>query len=99
MCTSLTESLWPIKLEINRCLHPIFTGSEINYLLNVFNVGQTRPLFCFIFVFSQNNDKYSTKFDSKSVDGVVGIRTQEHRMVGAVNSTELWRPILLAQTH
>ena len=34
-------------------------------------------LFLFIFVFSQYKDEYSTKFDYKSVDGVLGIRTQD----------------------
>ena len=28
----------------------------------------------------------------KSVDGVLGIRTQGHRMVGEDETTELWRP-------
>ena len=28
----------------------------------------------------------------KSVDGVLGIRTWDHRQVGAGKSTELWRP-------
>ena len=28
----------------------------------------------------------------KSIDGVLGIRTWGHRMVGADETTELWRP-------
>ena len=28
----------------------------------------------------------------KSIDGVLGIRTRGHRMVGADETTELWRP-------
>ena len=29
----------------------------------------------------------------KSVDGVLGIRTQGHRMVGTDKTTELWQPL------
>ena len=30
--------------------------------------------------------------NGKSVDGVLGIQTQDHRMIGADKSAELWRP-------
>ena len=33
-----------------------------------------------------------TKFDYKSVDGVIGIRTRDRRIAGADESTELWWP-------
>ena len=68
-------------------------------------IGVNRPtclvwakpgLFLFIFVPFLNTmtDKYSTKFDYKSVDGVLGIWTE--RMVSADESTELWRHPLQA---
>ena len=53
--------------------------------------GPNPASFCLFSSFSQYNDKYSTKFDYKSVDGVLGIRTRDRRMVGANESTELWR--------
>ena len=55
-------------------------------------MGQTRQLCVYFRPFSQNNDKCSTKLDYKSVDGVLGIRTQGRWMVGAEESTEQWRP-------
>ena len=43
-------------------------------------MGQSRPLFVYFGSFE------------KSVDGVLGIRTRGRRMVGADETTELWRP-------
>ena len=37
------------------------------------NMCQTRPLFVYFRPFSQYNAIYSTQFDHKSVDGVLGI--------------------------
>ena len=55
-----------------------------------FLMGQARPLFVYFSFFS--NDKYSTNtINEKSIDGVLGIRTRGGRMVGADESTELWR--------
>ena len=51
---------------------------------------QTRPLFC-LFLLS-SHDKYSTNtINDKRADGVLGTQTQGGRMVGADESTELWR--------
>ena len=36
--------------------------------------------------------RYSFFFKKKSIDGVLGIRTRGRRMVGADETTELWRP-------
>ena len=33
----------------------------------------------------------------KSIDGVLGIRTRGHRMVGADETTELWRPPIISK--
>ena len=43
--------------------------------------------------FSQSKDKYSTNFTiiDKSIDGVLGSRTQGGMMEGADEYTELWR--------
>ena len=45
----------------------------------------TTGLFLFIFVYSTN-----LTLHDKSIDGVLGIRTQEGRMVGVDECTELW---------
>ena len=48
------------------------------------------PLFILFLFFSQ--DKYSTNtIYDKSIDGVLGTQTQGGRMVGADDSTDLWR--------
>ena len=53
-------------------------------------MGQARPLFVYFLFFS--NDKYSTNtINEKSIDGVLGTQTRGGRMVGADESTELWR--------
>ena len=54
--------------------------------------GPNPASFWFIFrSFSQHKDKYSTNFtiNAKSIDGVLGSRTQGGRMEGADGSTEL----------
>ena len=58
-------------------------------------MGQTRPLFVYLFLFF-SQEKYSTKtINDKSVDGVLGTQTRRSRMVGADESTVLWRhPIM-----
>ena len=50
-----------------------------------------RPLFAYFRPFSQYNDKCSIKFDYKSVDGILAIRTRYRWMVGTDESTEQWR--------
>ena len=52
-------------------------------------MGQSRPLFVYFHYFL---DTISTIHIEKSIDGVLGIRTQCRRMVGADEITELWRP-------
>ena len=56
-------------------------------LLSIFKKGQSRPLSLFS-NYNFNNTNW------KSVDGVLGIRTQGRRMDGADETTELWRPPL-----
>ena len=51
-------------------------------------MGQSRPLFLFIFVFSSCHNLKSN-FKSISVDGVLAIRTRGSRVEGADESTEL----------
>ena len=60
----------------------------------LFNGAKPGPfsLLCLFSSFSQHNDKCSTKFDYKIVDSVRGIQTRDHMLVGADESTELWRP-------
>ena len=52
-------------------------------------MGQSRPLFVYFCKFSRYN--FNKKME-KSIVGVLGIRTQGHRMVGADKTTELWQP-------
>ena len=54
-----------------------------------FKMGQSRPLFvyfCYFLII------ISIIQIEKSVDGMLGIRTRGRRMVGADETTELWRP-------
>ena len=53
-------------------------------------MGQSRPLFVY---FRPLLVTISIQIE-KSVDGVLGIQTQGHRMVGTVETMELWRPPL-----
>ena len=57
-------------------------------------MAQARPLFIYFLFFS--HDKYSTNtINDKSVDGVLGSRTQGGRMVGTDESTDMAAPHLL----
>ena len=51
-------------------------------------MGQSRPLFIYFRSFLVT---ISIQIE-KSVNGVLGIRTRGRRMVGADETTELWRP-------
>ena len=50
--------------------------------------ANTRPLFVYFRPFVITISKLQIV---KSIDGVLGIRTQDRRMVGAGKTTELWR--------
>ena len=52
-------------------------------------MGQSRPLFVY---FRHFLDTISIIQIEKSIDGVLGIRTRGRRMIGADETTELWRP-------
>ena len=51
-------------------------------------MGQSRALFVY---FPSFLDTISIQIE-KSIDGVLGNRTRGRRMVGADETTELWRP-------
>ena len=57
-------------------------------------MGQSRPLFVY---FRHFLDTISIIQIEKSVDGVFGIRTWGRRMIGADETTELWRPLSTLQ--
>ena len=59
--------------------------------LILFLMGQFRPLFVYFRYFLD-----TISIIEKSVDGVLGIRTQGRRMVGADETTELWRTLDLS---
>ena len=54
-----------------------------------FGMGQTFFV-CFCPYLNTMTNLPSTKFDFKSIDGVLGIRTRDCSMVGVDDSTELW---------
>ena len=60
-----------------------------SFSLSFLKMGQSRPLFVYFRYFL---DTISIIQIEKSIDGVLGIRTQGRRMVGADETTELWRP-------
>ena len=57
-------------------------------------MGQSRPLFVY---FRHFLDTISIIQIEKSVYGVFGIRTWGRRMIGADETTELWRPLATLQ--
>ena len=63
--------------------NPFFEGDW-----SIFKKGQSRPLFVYFHSFLVT---ISIQIE-KSVDGVLGIRTQGLRMVDSDKTTELWRP-------
>ena len=56
-------------------------------------MGHSRPLFVYFRSFLITT---SIQIE-KSIDGVLGIQTQGRRMVGADETTELWRPEIFGQ--
>ena len=54
-----------------------------------FLMGQSRPLFVYFRYFLITISIIQIE---KSVDGVLGIQTPGHRMVGADKTAEIWRP-------
>ena len=52
-------------------------------------MGQTRPLFVYFRPFLNTMTNIAQHLTIKSIDDVLGIRTRDHRMVGADESTEL----------
>ena len=67
---------------------------EEGFSLSKFFNGLKLASFCLFPSFSQHNDKYMKDFtiNRRSIDGVLRIQTWDHRMVGADQYTELWRP-------
>ena len=65
---------------------------NLNYLKN----GPIPASFCFYFRSFLVTISIQTE---KSIDGVLGIRTRGRRMVGADETTELWRPQKLKLLH
>ena len=52
-------------------------------------MGQIRPLFVYFRPFLNTMTNIVQHLTIKSIDGVLGIRTRDHRMVGEDESTEL----------
>ena len=66
----------------------IIVGPLKSYSSYFFKMCQYRPLFVYFHSFLVT---ISIQIE-KSIDGVLGIRTRGCRMVGADETTELWRP-------
>ena len=58
----------------------------------VFKIRANPGIFSFIFVLILFQLPFRLYKLKKSIDGVLGIQTQGRRMVGADETTELWRP-------
>ena len=89
--------VFSIQLIVNKNL--LMTGFELLYqlshnqcLMSVFlkKMGQSRPLFVYFRSFLVTISIQT----EKSIDGVLGIQTQGHRMVSADETMELWRPLM-----
>ena len=67
------------------------TTNYVTYLDSLFlKIGQNPASFC-IFSFFSHDTYCRNIINDKSVDGVLGTQTRGGRMVGADESTELWR--------
>ena len=53
-------------------------------------MAKTWSLFVYVRPFLNTVDKYNSKSDYKSEDGVLGIWTRDCRIVGSDKSTETW---------
>ena len=74
--------------ELWRPLLPRFKELPIHVRKSFFKkMGQSRPLFVYFRYFL-----ITISIIEKSIDGVLGIQTLGRRMVGADETTELWRP-------
>ena len=51
-------------------------------------MGQTRPLFVYFSLFSRDKHSSNLTINDKSIDGVLGTRTQGGGLIGADKSTE-----------
>ena len=53
--------------------------------------GPNPPSFCLFLLFSQDKYSINVTINYKGVDGMLGTRTQGSKMIGADESTKLWR--------
>ena len=88
-CRAISDSLDISSIFLSFCIY-----CPVHFWIPFFILkhGQSPDSFCLFSSLSQYNDKYSIKFDYKSIEGVIGIRIRDHGMVGANESTELWWP-------
>ena len=73
------DNIW----RLHQIIFFLFDATPNTFFLKM---GQSRPLFRLLSPFSHHNSI------TNSVDGVLGIQIQGHRMVGADETMELWRP-------
>ena len=74
--------------KLHRHFKLIFERPRINTIKLFFKWVKPGPLFVYFHSFHMTN---SNTINEKSIDGVLGTRTQGGMMVGADKSTELWR--------
>ena len=72
--------------------HVEYNGEKVCRIILFFKNGPIPASFCFYFRSFLVTISIQTE---KSIDGVLGIRTRGRRMVGADETTELWRPSFL----
>ena len=87
---SLTYSCFAcVELVRDRSAEQWYFPYKVSECSLIKKMGQSRPPFRLFSSFSCYN---SNNTNWKSIDGVLGIRTQGRRMVGADETTELWWP-------
>ena len=102
---SRTIDLWYWKWPLYQLSHNHFPSSFwffiflyfSLYLFRCLKYGPNLASFCLFSIFSQHNQwqiKYKTwlPIRRKIIDGLLGIRTRDRRMVGTDESTDLWGP-------
>ena len=85
----ITAYLCAKKLLFRYYKQPYSVLNDNVLIMFFLNMGQSRPLFRLLSSPPHITNQLQIE---KSIDGVLEIRTQGHRMVGADVTTELWQP-------
>ena len=81
-----------------KIIGPHYHTTSLPQLADCFfnKMHHSRPLFVYfrLFLNPMTNIVKNLTINGKSLDDVLGIQTRDHRIVGAIASTELWHPLL-----